>query len=150
MRATTGIWHFVLGAIIFIASAVVVVITINQVREFASAIHDPFVVISSAAEPAVLRTTDTKIKMRYVFDRIRYCPTDLNLFIVDDSTHEIVWRNRVIGGATRLGHADVINVFDIPQLSPGHYLFRTISYSTCTAADVHTTAFDDAPFEVVP
>ncbi len=122
----------------------------NQTRTLWFSLSDPFTYDSFGAARAMPITikSGSPIIVSYAFTRHRYCPTDLNLFIIkDDDTHEVIWRNRQIGGATLLGHIVVKNAFDIPALPPGNYIFRTISVSNCSEGS-HTAAAPDAHFVI--
>lgn len=106
---------------------------------------DPFTVESAAADPAVI-APGAPIRMHYKFVRKRYCDTKLNLFAIKDGSMEVVWRQQLLGGATMLGKADVINTFELgTQVGPGCYHLNTITYSVCTEGS-HTMAFPTAPF----
>lgn len=91
----------------------------------------------------------SEIRIRYIFERVRYCETWLNLFIISRPDNFIVWRNRIPGGATLLGRREVLNVYPLtPSVGPGDYIFRTISHATCTDG-AHSSTAPDVVFEVI-
>lgn len=86
------------------------------------------------------------LRLRYRFYRDRLCQTTVDRFIVGTPTEDIIFRDRIVGGASPLGDHDVLNTMQLPQLAPGEYELRTHTQSIClegphmvTAPFVHFT-----------
>lgn len=109
----------------------------------------PLIFFEASAKPDHVPVGGT-LNLHYRFNRIRYCQIDLNRFIDALPQHEIVWRDRIVGGATTTGHHTVINPVQLPaDIGPGQYVFRLISNNSCTEGQYAVLA-PDVFFTVVP
>ena len=107
----------------------------------------PHIYLSAWSENPRLAVGEV-LRVRYIFERIRYCDTALNLFIIRRPDNSVVWRLRTIGGAALLGRREVLNVYQLPpEAIPGTYVFRTISHATCVDGS-HSSAAPDVIFVV--
>ena len=126
-----------------------VIIVANNVYELIQRFIPPVTMTLGLAENPVVERGGV-IKLIYEYDHKRFCETTLIRFIVrvDTKEPEIVWRDRVPGGATPLGHQRVLNSMKLPpEIEPGKYEFRLFTSSNCGSAFFQSKA-DDIKFEV--
>lgn len=99
---------------------------------FILSFRTPVVYFAASAKPDRIPVGGV-LNLVYRFNRIRYCQIDLDRFIEKLPDHEIVWRDRVVGGATATGEHTVINPVKLPpEIGPGQYVFRSISNNQCS------------------
>lgn len=99
------------------------------------------------ADPNVIKIGEP-LRAHYSFYRYFYCSTDLNRFVENTMSGDIVWRHREPSGATALGMVNVSNpVFFNPPIPAGQYTLRTITYSVCSNG-THVTSAPDIHFTI--
>lgn len=89
------------------------------------------------------------LKAHFALTRIRTCRTEVQSFIENDETQEIVMRQSYIGGARAIGvYKDVLTTFRLPPPSePGNYSLRTLAVNECVEG-VHTVPAPAIRFRV--
>lgn len=111
-------------------------------------INVPYIYSGGWADPEVI-PVGGELRTHYRFERHRICQTDLNRFIARLPGNEIVWRDRVPGGATGLGKHQVVNVIGLPEgMQAGDYVLRIVNYSTCGETSYSAIA-PDVSFRIV-
>jgi hypothetical protein len=67
------------------------------------------------------------IMMKYEFDRLRFCRTHIDFYIISAATREIVFAKSIVGGSPELGPNIIIRYkLDLPMnLEDGKYEVRT-------------------------
>lgn len=119
----------------------------NQARLLYLSMSEPFAYGKTVASKDSFDVGEP-IGVTFEFTRYRFCEIDINLFVVDRSTNTVIRRQRVVGGATLLGATMIQNVFEFkPDIPPGEYLLRMISYSVCSDGS-HTIPAPEVPFKV--
>ncbi len=134
-----------LWAIVIIACAINLGININWLSQRFS---DPYAYLAAWATNPRLGAGE-ELGLKYIFERYRYCESSLSRFIIRRPDNSIVWRDRIVGGATTVGKHEVLNVVRLPMdMTSGQYVFRTISFANCSDGE-HSTQAPDIAFEVV-
>lgn len=90
-------------------------------------------------------------RAHYAFTRLRVCKTEIQTFMRDDATGEIVLRRSYPGAAVQAGtYRDILNAFELPPpKAPGRYTFETIAINDCLEG-THSVVAPPIRFEVVP
>ncbi len=73
------------------------------------------------------------IRARHTFIRTTFCQTDVEFYILDDKTREVVFRLRVPGNASGPGRSDRINTLHIPTLPESEYELQVYAFANCPA-----------------
>jgi hypothetical protein len=134
------------GLILFLMVSSLSTFLSNQARQLWLALRDPYANLAAMPlQPSF--ASGEPLAILYNFDCLRYCETNLNLFIATSPGNDIVWRHRTYGGATLLGPQHVRNSFEVPRLAAGHYSLRSIVYSLCSDG-AHTQAFPEVFFDI--
>lgn len=140
--------HYYTGAIWVLLAITLPIVLGVHAHWIVLRLSPPYQYFAAWAENPRVRVGD-ELRMRYIFERYRYCDSWLSLFMIKRPDNEIVWRSRIPGGATLTGKREVMNPYRVPaDLTPGQYIFRTISYATCTDG-AHSMAAPDVAFEVI-
>lgn len=123
-------------------------IAIDLYRGSALSRQEPYIFAASSAVTPRVKPGGTLI-LSYEFTRIRYCRTDLDRYIIRAVDNEVIWRDRIPGGAGNIGHVTVRNPVVVPlNATPGNYIFRTIVYATCSDR-LYDAVAPDILFEIV-
>jgi hypothetical protein len=132
--------------LLFIFVAVSTMVFATTLRNFYLSLIQPASEFASSIDPSIIESGDPLI-VYYHFNRQRICQVDINLFVIKPDHNEVVWRNRVPGGASGLGEIDTMSIFRIPPLESGKYKFTTTVSYTCLDGN-HILSFDPIEFTV--
>lgn len=89
-----------------------------------------------------------ELSIVFDFERRRYCPTELNYYVMRDKDYAVVWRDRVPGSGIKIGRSQVRTLHDMPtDMIPGPYTFRVIRHAQCNDG-THTDISPEVKFEI--
>lgn len=134
---------------IYAAMIVIVAVGSKDLYSFILLQRDPMFYEKTWTDTPTVRLNGV-FKAHYSIARLRVCRTEVQNFMENDVTREIVLRQVYIGGAREVGsYPDVLNAFRLPPPNEtGCFTFRTLAINEC-AEGVHTLAAPPIKFCVV-
>lgn len=109
---------------------------------------DPFYYVSVTVMTPQVKRGELFIEELDI-QRYRICKVDIDRFIVDDATKNVIFRERVPGGATSLGRSKARNIVRVPIDAPlGPVMLLQNVHSQCIDG-MHSMPWPPQHFEIV-
>jgi hypothetical protein len=115
--------------VVLLLSVLVGFQTFNAIQKF----NSPFTLISAVLNNPVLSTNES-LDIDYKLRKSRLCLVQLDRFIQEVDTKEIIWRERIPGSPQAVGPIQVKNKIKLPsQIKPDQeYDLEVIQLSQCS------------------
>lgn len=121
------------------------VLFITDSKKLFDSFTEPTIYIEAHAEKQVV--VGGELRLIYHIVRVRICPLQLSRFIIRDG--DVLWRDKIVGGASGKGEHVVSNTVKLPpEIPPGEYVFRTFAFAMCSDG-THAMQVPDIKFTVV-
>jgi hypothetical protein len=134
-----------------LASALVFLVCLAQLPAIIHRYIPPYEVTLaevSDAKSSNCRGVRTCVAVHYVGVRRRICQVDLDRFVSALPLGNVIWRNRVPGGARAVGPFEVVNEITLPEeTEDGEYELSTNVFNDCPEGQ-HSTATPPVRFRL--